>query len=504
MIRRLAFVVLLISALAMNASLRADAPDLKSLEDYIQKAVGDWEVPGLAIAIVRNDEIILAKGYGVRTLSFPYPVNEETLFAIGSASKAFTCAVLATLADEGKLSWDDRAAELYPGFELFDPYATREITLRDLVCHRSGLSRGDMLWYGTSFSRDEILRRVRHLEPTWSFRGNFGYQNIMYLAAGEIAAKVGGRSWDELVEERLFEPLEMHASVTSVVPLAERENVAMPHVKVEDKVQLVRYRNIDNIGPAGSINSNVLEMANWIRMHLGRGEFEGKRIISEKMIEEMHTPQMLMPPSEINKRMYPDSHFLTYGLGWFIRDYRGEKLIQHGGNIDGMSALVGMIPEKNIGCVILTNHGGSPLPTIAMMKTFDVLLGAPDKDWSAEFKEWVAKQEKEANEREKKEEAERATNSKPSLDLANYAGAYRHEMYGDLRIDSGEGGLLFDRGAAFTGTLEHWHYDTFRVNYRNPALGKGKITFNLGADGKIKSVTIGDLGDFKRHEERSE
>ena len=241
-----------ISAFAQNAP-------LQGFDDYVNKALKDWEVPGVAIAVVKDDKVVFAKGYGVRELGKPEMVDEKTLFAIGSSSKAFTSAAIAMLVDEGKLKWDDHVTKYLPGFQLFDPYVTREMTVRDLLTHRIGLERGDQLWYATDYSRDEVLRRIRFLEPSSSMRSKFGYQNVMYLAAGQIVPSVTTKSWDDFIGERIFTPLGMKETNTSIRLLKGKTDVAAPHQTIDDKVQPVPYRLIDNIGPAGSINSNVFE-----------------------------------------------------------------------------------------------------------------------------------------------------------------------------------------------------------------------------------------------------
>src|SRR4030095_13793074 len=267
----------------------------------------------------------------------------------GSSSKAFTAASIAMLVDEGKLKWDDPATKYLPGFQLFDPYSTRELMVSDLLSHRSGLTRGDLIWYGSAYDRDEILRRVRYLKPSWSLRSRFGYQNIMYLAAGQIIPAVTGKTWDDFVRERIFTPLGMKSTNTSIRTLSSSDNVATPHAKLNDKVQVVAWRNIDNIAPAGSINSNVLDMAQWVRLQLGDGVYEGKRLISSAAIKEMHTPQTIIRREGPMESLYPEAHFLTYGFGWFLSDYRGRKVVEHGGAIDGMRGEDAMMPGRKLG-----------------------------------------------------------------------------------------------------------------------------------------------------------
>ncbi|MCI0387219.1 MAG: beta-lactamase family protein [Acidobacteria bacterium] len=277
---RLALLFVLLLALSVSFNVAAQDAPLQGFDDYVSKAMKDWEVPGVAIAVVKDDKVVFAKGYGVRELGKSTPVNERTIFAIGSSSKAFTAAALAVLVDEGKIKWDDPVTKHLPSFELYDAYAAKEMTVRDLLCHRSGLARGDMMWYGSDFNREEILRRTRHLKPSWSFRSQFGYQNLMYLAAGQIVQAVTGKSWDDFVRERLFKPLGMAASSTSTKDLRSSDNVATPHGKIDEKVMPITWRNIDNIAPAGSINSNVVEVAAWVRLQLNQGSFAGQRMLS--------------------------------------------------------------------------------------------------------------------------------------------------------------------------------------------------------------------------------
>ncbi|MDX2039756.1 MAG: serine hydrolase [Acidobacteriota bacterium] len=493
---RLSFAVM---ALLLTTGAFAQPPQLQGFDEYVTKALKDWDVPGVAIAIVKDDKIIFAKGYGVRRVGEATPVNERTMFAIGSSSKAFTAAAVAMLVDDGKVKWDDPVTKHLPGFELFDAYASQQMTLRDLLCHRSGLERGDLMWYGSSFDRNEILRRVRFLKPSWSFRSNFGYQNIMYLAAGQTAAAVAGKSWDAIIKERIFAPLGMKESSTSINDLKSMSNVAAPHAKIDDKVQAIPYRNIDNIAPAGSINSNVMEMAEWLRLQLGDGSFAGKRLISSGAIKEMHLPQTLIRAEFPWTMLAQEAHFIAYGLGWFMNDYRGRKIVHHGGNIDGMSALVTMIPEEKLGVVILTNMNGTFLPTALQYRIYDAFMNQPQKDWSADLLKGMKALEGQAKDAEKKQIEARTKDTKPSLALEKYVGTYEDPMYGEAKVSLENGKLVAKYGAAFTGDLEHWHYDTFQTKWRDVAItGKMMINFVLGTNGQVTEMKIEGLADFRR------
>src|ERR1700752_5182719 len=488
--------LLLVVALAQVAL--AQNGSLNGFDDYVNKAIKEWEVPGVAIAIVKGDQVVLAKGYGVRKLGDTTTVDERTLFAIGSASKAVTAAAIGLLVDEAKVKWDDPVTKYLPGFEMYDPYVTRELTVRDLLTHRSGLQRGDFLWYGTELDRDEIVRRARYIKPSWSLRSTFGYQNIMFLTAGQLVSRVSGKSWDEFVQQRIFTPLAMTSSSTSINTFKTADNVASPHSKIEQKVQVIPWRNIDNIAPAGSINSNVVDMAQWVRLQLGQGTFKSQKIFTPAVMKEMHTPQTIIRLEGPMGSLYPEAHFLTYGLGWFISDYRGRKVVEHGGAIDGMRAAVAMMPEEKLGLVVLTNLQGTILPQALMFKILDSYLGASQRDWSTDLLKTTKGLEEQAKTAEKKAEAERVKGTSPSLALEKYSGRDQSEMYGAVKLSVENGKLVARFGPNFTGDLEHWHYDTFRVIWRDRIEGKGFISFRLNSQGRVESVNVEGISEFTR------
>jgi CubicO group peptidase (beta-lactamase class C family) len=494
---------LLVTFLFSTGAAAAQAKPLKGLDDYIGKAMAQWRMPGLALAVVHNDSVVLAKGYGVRTLGSADRVDERTIFAIGSSTKAFTALAVAMLVDEGKVRWDDPATSYLPGFQLYDPYVTREITVRDLLTHRSGLARGDMVWYAGDLPRDSILQRVRYLKPSWSLRSQFGYQNIMYLAAGQLTARLDGKSWDEVMQDRIFAPLGMTSSNTSVTRLERLPNVAAPHEEVEDTVRVIPYHNIDNIAPAGSINSNVVDMAQWVRFQLAGGKAKGKQLLSAGAFEETHRPQTLMPLEGPWKLMMQDAHFGAYGLGWLLHDYKGRKIVEHGGNIDGMHALVALMPEERTGLVVLTNLASNFLSYALMYRIFDAYLKQPAKDWNAVLLAGLEEMEAQGKAEEKNREARRIKGTSPSLPLERYAGTYTDSMYGEATVRS-EGKKLVLRYGKMVGDLEHWQHDAFRSLWRQRHQGKTLLTFGLDADGKVDEMKVEDLAAFKRKPETSD
>jgi CubicO group peptidase (beta-lactamase class C family) len=485
----------LLILLAPGPTASAEDARLKGLDEYVKQSLRDWEVPGLAIAIVKDDAVVLARGYGVRKLGESTPVNDRTLFAIASCSKAFTAAALAMLVDEGKIAWDDPVRKHLRNFQLRDGYASGALTVRDLLCHRSGLPRYDLLWYGSAASRDDILRRLRYARPRTTFRNQFGYQNIMFLAAGQVIPAVTGASWDDFVKRRIFEPLGMTASNTSIKAFA-GANVATPHLRLDDRVKAIPWRNIDNAGPAGSINSNVRDMAQWLRLQLNKGVYNDKRLLTTKSFNEMHTPQSVIHPEGMGPEgqfwelTHPGSRLLVYGLGWVLREYRSRVLVQHGGAIDGMRSLVLLVPDDKLGIVILTNRGGQYLPEAIAQRVLDAHLGAPPRDWSTELlkvQNGIDRQRKDA---EKRVEKERVKGTRPSLPAEKYAGTYQDNLYGEVTVTKEGDKLVVRYGPSLTGTLAHWHHDTFQVTWIDRTSRKGLVTFRLDRKGEADEIRI--------------
>jgi CubicO group peptidase (beta-lactamase class C family) len=479
-------------------------PLLKEIETYAEKAQADWQVPGFAIGIVQNDKSVYAKGFGVRELGKPDPVDEDTLFVAASNSKAFTTASLAILVDEGKLAWDDPVTKYLPEFELYDAYVTREMKVRDLVSHRSGLATfsGDLLWYDTTYSADEVLRRAQFLKPTTSFRSRYGYQNLMYIAAGKVIERISGKSWSAFVDERILTPLGMERTTTSIRDF--KENVASPHNESHGSAGAKRLRplphgSVDNCWGACGINTSVADMSKWLRLQLGRGSFEGKQIFSNAQAWEMWQPNIFMPVSEAAATLNPSRHFTGYGLGWVLYDYHGVKVVNHSGGLDGMISQSAFVPEKNFGLVVLTNSE-SPLATILRDKILDVMLGAPPRDWNAEAIERRAKAATAQTEHDQKVDAARAKNTQPSLPLDQYAGIYGGELYGDVAIAS-EGDRLVLRmvpAPNLVADLEHWHYDTFQIHWRDTVhynFPRGFVTFTLDGTGNSDELKIDQPND---------
>ena len=459
----------------------------------VAKAVKVWKSPGLAIAVVRNDTVLLAKGYGVREIGKLEAVNADTRFAIGSTTKAMTVLALGMLVDEGKVRWDAPVIEYLPGFRLSDPFVTRELTVRDLLTHRTGLGNADLLWSGADYSAEEIFRRTATLPLAYSFRSGFIYQNIMYALAGDIVRAVSGMSWDAFLESRIFAPLRMKGTVTRLAAIEGQPNVASPHGEIDDTLRVLRNRAVDPVAPAGSVWSSVNDMAKWMRFVLDSGRVNGKRLVNESTFRQWLSPQTVADPNTYPALSLAKPHFFLYALGWFLQDYNGQAVAMHTGSIDGMSAIIGLIPDKKLGVYVLANADHVELRHALMYEVFDRFggaAGANRRDWSAELLTMFNAQHAKAVEAQAQALARRVPGTKPSLPTAQYAGTYRHPVYGDAVITANGETLHAHFGRAYEGDLTHWQYETFRARWAIRQNGEGTIIFKPDGTGHISSLLL--------------
>jgi CubicO group peptidase (beta-lactamase class C family) len=501
---RVTLLALFLVALPSEAQQPAPPADL---DDYVARSLKTFEVPGMAVAIIKDGKVVHSKGYGVRKLGEPTPVDENTLFGIGSNTKAFTAAALATLVDAGKISWDDAVYERLKGFEMYDPYVSKEMRIRDLLCHRSGLGLGEgdlMFWPHTTFTRDEVVYRLRFLKPATSFRTTYAYNNLMFLTAGQVVAEVSGKSWDDYVREKIFQPLGMNNSNTSNSLFNPSGNWAYPHSKVDGNLQVIPFENLDNAGPAGSINSSIADMSKWVLLQLNHGKIPGTetRVFSETSSKEMWAQQMITPIGEAPLELKTlQRHFGGYGFGWGLRDYKGRKLVSHTGGVAGFVTRVMLVPEDNLGVIILTNGEETSAFDCVLFHILDSYFGGPTLDYVAAFKALDDKGKKEAAETMAKAARSRAADSKPSLPLERYVGDYSDPWYGKVNIKQETSGLVlnFERTPKGTADLQHWQYDTFKAHWRDRTVEDAFITFALKPDGSIDHFTmvaVSPLADF--------
>jgi len=483
-----AFCLLIVLSLLFSTPFSAEEKtqkvDLKGFDTFVTKTMEEWKVPGLGISIVKDGKVIFSKGFGFRDVKKGFKVTPKTLFAIGSCSKAFTAATMGILVDEGKLDWDKPVREYLPSFKLKDPFATEGMTPRDLVCHRSGLPRHDLLWYGSSATRQELFHRLQYLEPSKDFRTTFQYQNLMFMTAGYMVGKVAGTTWEKFVQDRIFGPLGMNDSNFSVEDSKKAPDFALPYMEKDDKVIEIPFRNIDTVGPAGSINSNVIDMADWLLLNLSKGKFGENQIISEGSLNEIHSPQMISSKSF----KYDESFYSTYGMGWGITAYRGHLKVSHGGGIDGFTAQVTFMPRDNIGMVIFTNMSGTPLPSIVAYNAYDRLLGLDQIPWNKRIKDQRDKAKEEAEKAKKEKDKDRKLNTKPSHPLEDYAGDYEHPGYGVVSIKK-EGDKLKGVFNSISFDVKHYHYDIFEMNNEIFDMTE-KVSFLTDNKGNINSLSV--------------
>jgi len=496
----------LATLLLASPAFAKDSPrPLAGLDAQVARAMDVFAVPGMAVAVVKDGQVVHAKGYGVRRLGEPAPVDADTLFGIASNTKAFTCAALSILAEDGRLDWDDPVTRHLPDFQMYDPWVTREVTLRDLVTHRAGLGlgQGDLMWWpATEFTRREIVRGIRHLKPVSSLRSRYAYSNVMYVAAGEVVAQVSGRSWDEFLRERIFVPLGMSRTSTSVA--ASAPNLATPHLLLKGRPSPVAPMHADNCGAAGAINSSASDMARWLQMLLEcgrRGASGGEGcVLKPDSIRRLWSAQIALgtpePPSGLEALR---ANFVAYGLGFGLRDYRGRKLVTHTGGLPGYVSEVALVPEERLGLVILTNQEAGGAFRAVMHEILDDYLGAPTPavDWTAAFRKQADDEAAKAQAAVARAAAARASASAPSLPLAGYAGRYRDAWYGDATIVEAGGKLVLSmtRTRGMLADLEHWQHDTFVARWREAFMSDTQpadayVSFALKPDASIERMTM--------------
>ena len=486
--------VLTVSA-ALAAPPAAPPPDT---DPWVARAMRTFDVPGLALAIVKDDGVVLAKGYGVRKLGDTTPVDARTLFGIASNTKAFTATALGLLVEEGKIEWDAPVVRYLPAFAMWDPFVTRELTVRDLLVHRSGLGlgAGDLLWWPEStYDRKEIARRLRFIQPATSFRTAYAYDNVLYLIAGELIETLSGKTWEDFVAARILVKVGMAGSNVRHSAAAGGGNVATPHARIEGTVRPIRPFESDNTNPAGGINSSAEDMAKWLRVQLSGGMLaDGSRLFSAATARQLTSIVTPIPIGDPPPELPPlKMNFHGYALGFDIRDYRGHKVVMHSGGLPGYLSRVVMIPDLNVGVAVLTNQeSGEAFDSIAF-HILDHFLGAPAFDWIDGYDRARARAASRDAQAVARGAASRNAAAKPSLPLANYAGTYRDAWYGDITIAE-EGGKLvmrFSHTPALAGDLEHWQHDTFVARWRDRELrADAYVTFALNPDGSIDQVKM--------------
>ena len=489
---------LAVLAAAVAAPARGQSPvPPPDLDAYVDSVMRAFEVPGVAVAIVKDGQVVLAKGFGVRKLGEPARVDAHTLFGIASNTKPFTATALGILAEAGTLQWDAPVIDYLPWFRLSDPYVTAQMTIRDLLVHRSGLGlgAGDLLWWPPStYDRREIARRLRYLPLATSFRSAYAYDNVLYLIAGEVIEAVSGRSWEEFVTERILRPVGMTGSNVLHSAAGVDGNVAATHASVDGVVRPIAPFLSDNTNPAGGINSNAEDMARWMIVQLDSGRLmDGERLFSPRTTRELWSLVTPMPIGSAPPALAPlQANFLGYALGFQVNDYRGHKLVSHTGGLPGYVSKVAMLPDRKLGVAVLTNQESGAAFSAISYRLLDHYLGAAH-DWLGAYRSLTERSAAAVAQAERGTAAARDSTSRPSLPLERYAGTYRDAWYGDVTVSLENGGLVirFGHTPSLAGDLVHWQHDTFVARWHDRELrADAFVTFALDPRGAIARATM--------------
>ena len=480
--------IVLVILLSIHVPVPGQSPsataNFAGFDSFVEQAMKDWKVPGLALAVVKDGQIVYAKGYGYRDVKNGLKVTPDTLFAIGSCSKAFTAAAIGILVDDGKLEWDKPVRTYLPDFALWDEYASAHLTVRDLLTHQSGLPRHDLMWYGSPLSRQEIFERLRYLEPSKPLHAKYQYNNLMFMTAGILIGKVSGGTWEDFVQRRLLDPLGMKSTRLSVRDLAQAADASLPYNETNGEIKAIPYRNIDAIGPAGSINSSVNEMSHWLVAQLDKGKYNGKQVISEASLRENQTPQIVTGGAP----RYDEQFYSSYAMGWGVSAYRGHHVLAHSGGIDGFISQVRLLPKDKIGLVVLTNSGTN-VSAIVANNIIDRMLGLNEVPWAQRAKDDEAKAKEAQAKAKKTADATRKAGTHPSHDLKDFTGQFEHPAYGVLTIKQEGEELKSERNGA-TASLKHFHYDVFQVTDPESPYDGMKIMFQMNKAGDIDRVSV--------------
>ena len=475
MLRRFAFVFVLLTTAAAHADV-----DTKAVDRIVTNTMQAFHIPGAAVAIVQNDRVVYVKGYGVTEIGGSTAVTADTLFGIGSLTKAFTSAAMAMLVDAKKMDWDDPVRKYVPYFHLSDPCADSLVTLRDIVSHRTGLSRHDELWDNTPLTREQTIRAIGLVKLTKPFRSAYQYNNIMFTTAGEAVASASGMSWGDFVRTRIFKQLGMNASAITMAEF-NAANHAAGHSwdRRNERVKVQTFVDPDNLAPAGAIASSAKDMAQWVRFQLADGS---------SALRETKTPQTVIPLIDETKLVSPETNMLNYAMGWNVSDYRGEYLVSHGGALNGFRAQIALLPKQNAGLVVLFNLGRGYAGMAIRNAVLDQFLGKPSRDWTAYYLAAEKTTDSKDDAAKAERESKRIPNTKPSRELAAYAGTYTNPAYGTATVTL-ENNALVLRWNRLTVPLRHFHFDTFRAESDPDDLDE-EVSFHLGSDGAVKTMTF--------------
>jgi CubicO group peptidase (beta-lactamase class C family) len=492
--RRL-FAILLVAGLLAGLSRAGDgstpAPrvDDAAVDAVVRAALKSWDVPGAAVAVVRDDRVVYLRGHGLREIGRKEPVTPDTVFPIASCTKAFTTTAMAMLVEEGKMAWDDPPRKYVPYFRLSDPLVDANVTLRDLVTHRTGVRSHDLLWYRSPWTQEEVIRKIGRARVDLPFRTAFRYQSTMFTTAGHAVAASSGTGWGDFVQKRIFDPLEMKSTTLTTTAAEQMPDRASAHRKFgAGRPEVIPWYPLEVPEPAGSVNSTARDLANWVRFHLNDGVFAGKRLVSAAGLGETHTPQLALPVEGTARAMNPDTLQMSYGMAWLIYDYRGRLILTHAGLIDGFRAQILLAPREKLGLVMLCNLDQTLMNVALGNNLLDLLLGLGKKDWNRIEGDVARSEQEEFAARMKEREEKRQHGTRPSREPGAYVGDYEEPAYGTATVRH-EQGVLVWRWSTFRVPLEHYHYDTFTLPLEKA--GVPLVTFTLGADGEVATMRVG-------------
>ena len=460
--------------------------NLKSLDKYYAKMVKDWDVPGVSIGIVKDGKLVFTGNYGTNEVGKKQKPNEQTLYAIASNSKAFTSALIGILVQEGKLEWDDRVQSHLPYFALYDDWVSNHMTIRDLLCHRSGLGTfsGDNIWYKSEASAEQIIKGIKHVPQAFEFRAGYGYSNLMYITAGEIIEKVTGKSWGENIQERFLQPLGMTRTIASLKELEAKGNYSTPHARQNDKNYSIPWVSWDNVAATGGLISSVEDMSKWMIFNLNNGIIGQDTILTRTTRNTVWKPHNNFTVNHADKDF--SQHYSGYGLGWGLSDYHGKMRVSHTGGYDGFITAVTLIPDENLGVVVLTNGVKSPIRA-ATNYALDAFMGIQQKDWSGDLLEGYNNWKKRDTRIEYRKE-NRVLNTTPSVSPEEFIGEYTAPMYGTISIKQEDESLklVFEHSPLLTATLTHWHHDVWEIHWDHPQAWFSFGTIQINTDNNLK------------------
>jgi len=462
---------------------------MAGFDPLVEKALKDYGVPGLSIGVVVDGHLVYAKGFGMRDLEKKLPMTADTVCPIGSFTKGFTAFAMGTLVDASLLSWDEKVIDLLPEFRLNDLYATQKLTVRDLLTHRSGMPRHDFMWYNSKMSRAEVLRRLQYLEPSCEPRARYQYNNLMYLVVGYVMEQLTHKSWETIVKEKILTPLQMIHTHFSLEEMQRENDHAVPYVERGGVLRKMKHRDISLIGPGGGLNSSVNDLSHWLQMLLAQGVYEGRSLISSSTLQEIYTPQVVVTGVAETK----EEIIQAYGMGWYISSYRGQYFLSHDGVSDGFTSVIGLLPHRGIGVVVLTNRNLSSLARVIALQAIDRALELPPIDWVQEGMDAMRKGKEGVKENKLKEDLSRKKGTTSSHPLEDFVGSYEHPGYGVISIELVAGRLQITFNG-ITSLLDHWHYDVFQIAEETQEMffsREGtKISFRNNLMGEVAEILV--------------